>query len=293
MPTRRELIDRVTMRMRARGGEGRVESSLCFLRALLVGVADDAPVPAAVLSRVGEFLRIEEDDLEDGELEAPPPPSNPIRRSSMRISTAPPARMTRVLFLGRGDAARLPMLDAVATARYAGIAEVRSASIAPAAIDARAIKVLRHAGIETDHLVSRTVSVDDLSWADLVVTASGTREDWERFIPRSMAHQHHPVPDPELGLADPAADVHDSLRYTLRMVEKVIAAVKPVRPSRFPPPPSGNPTSMRGESPSSSSISTLSMRAITAAGAAESVRSLHALRSAPPTDVDDEPKSRS
>ena len=59
MPTRRELIERVTMRMRARGGEGRVESSLCFLRALLVGVAEDAPVPAAVLSRVGELKRLD------------------------------------------------------------------------------------------------------------------------------------------------------------------------------------------------------------------------------------------
>jgi protein-tyrosine-phosphatase len=274
MPTRRELIERVTMRMRARGGEGRVESSLCFLRALLVGVADDAPVPAAVLSRVGEFLRIEEDDLEDVELEPPPPPSTPLRRSSMRISTAPPARMVRVLFLGRSDPARLPMLDAVATARYAGIAEVRSASLAPAPIDARAIKVLRHAGIETGHLLARTVSVDDLSWADLVVTASGTREDWERFIPRSMAHQHHAIPEPELGVSDPNADVHDSLRYTLRMVEKVIASVQPLRPSRFPPP---------GANPSPTGISTGIMRAITAASAADSVRSMQALRSAPPT----------
>jgi protein-tyrosine-phosphatase len=278
MPTRRELIERVTMRMRARGGEGRVESSLCFLRALLVGVAEDAPVPAAVLSRVGEFLRIEEDDLEDVELE-PPPPSNPVRRSSMRISTAPPARMIRVLFLGRGDSARLPMLDAVATARYAGIAEVRSASLAPAPIDPRAIKVLRHAGIETDHLVSRTVSVDDLSWADLVVTASGTREDWERFIPRSMAHQHHSIPDPELGVADPGADVHDSLRYTLRMVERVIESVKPVRPSRFPPPPSS------GVPVSTSTSMSGAMRAINAVTALESVR--NPVRSGPPTPGDD------
>jgi protein-tyrosine-phosphatase len=235
--TRRELIDRVTTRMRLRGGEGRVEASLCFLRALLVGIVDDAEVPTAVLGRVTEFLKIE-DDLDDVELDPPAPPGP--RRSSMRISTAPPSRPTRLLFLGRSDSARLPMLDAVATAKLAGIAEVRSASIAPAQIDARVIKVLRHAGMETDHLSARTVSVDDLSWADIVVTYSGSREDWERYLPRSIAHEHFPVADPELEKLAPDADAFDILRQSLRTIERVVAGVRPARPSRFPPaPPTG------------------------------------------------------
>lgn len=233
MMTRRELIDRVTSRMRARGGDGRVEASLCFLRAILAGVGDDAPVPNEALARVQEFLRI--DDEGDELLDSEPPPPAPARRSG-RISTAPPMRMTRILFLGRNDAVRLPMLDAVATARFAGIAEVRSAAIAPVTADARVIKVLRHAGIETEHLAARTVSVDDLSWADLVITVSGSREDWERFIPRSMSHDHHPIPDPELDAIPVDADPLDALRYTLRMVERVIGQVRPARPSRFPPP---------------------------------------------------------
>ena len=229
MPSRRELIERVTARMRQRGGEGRVEASLCFLRALLVGVGDDQHVPDEMLERVSEFLRIEPQELEV---------EPPHRRSSLRISTVPPARMTRVLFLGRSDPMRLPMFDAVGGARFSGIAEVRAAAIAPVAIDARAIKVLRHAGIETDHLAARSVSVDDLAWADIVVTFEGTREEWERFIPRSIAHEHHPVIDPmtEIDSLDEKADALDTLRYTLRSVERVIAAVRPARPSRFPAP---------------------------------------------------------
>ncbi|GAC1522171.1 MAG: hypothetical protein NVS3B10_22600 [Polyangiales bacterium] len=230
MPTRRELIERVTSRVRARSGEDRLESSLSFLSALLVGITEVHAVPPAMLERVGEFLRVEPHELGDE-----PPPSNPRRNSSLRISSIPPPRPTRILLLGRGDPARMPMLHAVATARYSEIAEVRWASIAPVAVDARVLKVLRQAGYATAHLAPRTVSVDDMAWADLVVTATGTREEWERFIPRSIAHEHQPVPAPALPELAADADPLEALRQTLRHVERAIAAVRPARPSRFPP----------------------------------------------------------
>ena len=191
MPTRREIIERVTSRIRMRGGEGRVEASLCFLRAMLVGLTDEQEVTPSMLERVGEFLRVDPHELEDDSLQ-----SNPRRNSSMRISSIPAARLTRILLLGRGDSTRLPMLHAVASARYVEIADLRWASITPVPIDPHALKVLRQAGYPTAHLAPRGVSVDDMAWADLVVTVTGAREEWERFIPRSIAHEHTLCPTP-------------------------------------------------------------------------------------------------
>lgn len=229
MPTRSELIDRVTSRVRARGGEGRVEASLCFLRAILVGVGEQQPVPAAMLERVAEFLRLEPHELED----EGPPPSN-LRRSSLRISTIPPERTTRVLLLGRSDPIRLPMLHAVALTRLSTVADVRGAEIGPVPLDARAIKVMRQAGFDTDRILPRPVTVDDLTWADLVVTVTGTQADWAKFLPRSIAHEHQPVADPSLDALPEGVDPLEVLRQTLRQVERVVAGVRLARPSRFP-----------------------------------------------------------
>lgn len=229
MPTRSELIDRVTSRVRARGGEGRVEASLCFLRAILVGVGEDQQVPTTMLERVAEFLRLEPQELEDDQ----PPPSN-LRRSSLRISTIPPERMTRVLLLGRSDPVRLPMLHAVANARLSTVAEIRAASIGPAPVDARIVKVLRQAGYDTDRVLPRPVTVDDLTWADLVVTMTGTIIEWAKFLPRSIAHEHQPVADPSLDSLREGQDPLDVLRQTLRNVERVVGNIRLARPSRFP-----------------------------------------------------------
>lgn len=239
VPTRRELMDRAESRLRTRGGEeGALEASRCFLRAMLVGVEDAAPVPNDLVARVGEFLKIDVAELLEGppalrrQSTRPPPSSFPLQ--------APPGeRRRRVLLLGRADGARLAMLDAVARSMLADEAEVRAAALTPIAYDSRALRVLRHSGYATELLNPRAVTVDDLTWADLVVTVSGEREDWERFLPRSTPHHHEPVDDP-IALIRELTDEHDELeayRAVLRAIERLLSGLRPPRSSRLPAAP--------------------------------------------------------
>jgi protein-tyrosine-phosphatase len=232
--TRRELMERAEARLRTRGGEeGAVEASRCFLRAMLASLDESAPVPDDLVARVGEFLKI--DLTEHAALRRastrPPPSSFPLQ-------AGPGERRRRVLFLGRNDSARVAMFEAVARAVLADDADVRAASLTPIATDPRTIRVLRHAGYATEVLSPRAVTVDDLSWADLVVTVGGEREDWERFLPRSTPHQHEVVEDPvALARSLSPVDELEPFRSSLRSVERSCALLRPPRSSRMPAAP--------------------------------------------------------
>ncbi|MGZ3419327.1 MAG: arsenate-mycothiol transferase ArsC [Polyangiales bacterium] len=233
MPTRREIMDRAESRLRAKGGdEEGLEASRCFLRAMLTSVDDNAAVPQDLVARVAEFLKLDLDELMNGPTarrSARPPAANSL--------AAPPGeRPRRVLFLGRGDAARLVMIDAIARATLAGEVDVRAASVSPVPFDARALRALRHAGYSTEGLAPRPMTVDDLSWADVVVTLSGEREDWDRFVPRSIVHQHEPVEDPVPLAKDlvGSEDENEPFRAVLRAIERLVAVMRPPRSSRMP-----------------------------------------------------------
>ncbi len=206
---------------------------------MLIGVDEDAVVPDELIARVSEFLRIEADDLSGPPVSRrastrPPPPS---------LKAAPGERRRRLLFLGRSDAARVAICEAVARASLGDEAEVRAASLTPAAPDPRAIRALRHAGYPTDAIVSRAVTVEDLSWADLVVTLGGDRETWEKFLPRSIAHQHESLEDPVVRARDLAGsqDEDEPFRAAIRAVERVVVAMRPPRSSRVPALPQTGP----------------------------------------------------
>ena len=211
-----------------------MEASRCFLRAMLMGIDDISAVPPELVARVSEFLKIDV-----AELVAPPA----LRRISTRpppssfpLQNAPGERRKRVLFLGRTDGARIAMFDAVARTSLSGDVDVRAASLTPAAHDPRALRVLRHAGYATEAVLPRAVTVDDLSWADLVVTVGAALDDWERFLPRSTIHQHEVIDDP-LALARALASADDELepfRAVLRVVERTIVALRPPRTSLRP-----------------------------------------------------------
>lgn len=237
-------MDRADSRLRARssGDEGRdegaLEASRCFLRAMLMGIDDMAPVPSDLVNRVGEFLKIDV-----AELISPPA----LRRISTRpplsaapLQPAPGERRRRVLFLGRSDAARIAMLDAVSRATLADDVDVRTASLTPIAHDPRALRVLRHAGFATDAIHPRAVTVDDLSWADLVITVGSERDDWERLLPRSTPHQHETIDDP-IPLARANGDELAPFRTVLRVIERTVSALRPPRSSRIPVAPSIRP----------------------------------------------------
>jgi hypothetical protein len=96
--------------------------------------------------------------------------------------------------------------------------------------------VLRHAGYPTEGIVPRVLSVEDLSWADLVVTVSGEAEDWQRFLPRSMSHQHEAVDDP-VSIAQAlvgSQDEDEPFRSVLRTLERIVLLMRPPRSSRMP-----------------------------------------------------------
>jgi protein-tyrosine-phosphatase len=228
-------MEKAEARLRARGGEeGSVEASRCFLRAMLSTIDEGAAVPADLVSRVSEFLKI---DLNDNPAlrrasTRPPPSSFPLQ--------APPGeRRRRVLFLGRQDSARIVMLEAVARTVLADDADVRAASLTPAAVDPRSIRVLRHAGYATEVVSPRSDTVDDLSRADLVVKVGGEREDWERFLPRTTPHQHESIDDP---VRAQAGDELEPFRAALRAIERACTQLKPPRSSRMPAAPSLRPS---------------------------------------------------
>jgi protein-tyrosine-phosphatase len=236
--TRRDLMERAESRLRARGGpnadEGALEASRCFLRAMLIGIDEQAPVPPDLVARVGEFLKIDVAELITPpalrRISTRPPPS------SVPLMTAPGERRRRVLFLGRSDGARVAMFDAVARAMLASDVDVRTAALTPVAHDPRSLRVLRHAGYATELTHPRAVTVDDLSWADMVVTVGGEREVWEKFLPRSTPHQHEAIDDP-IALARSLTGDSDELepfRSTLRAVERAITQLRPPRVSRIP-----------------------------------------------------------
>ncbi len=230
-------MERAEARLRARGGEeGALEASRCFLRAMLSAIDEQADVPEDLVSRVGEFLKIDFSELS---------PKPALRRTSTRpppssfpLQAPPGERRRRVLFLGRQDSVRVAMFEAVARALLADDADVRAASLTPAATDPRAVRVLRHAGYATEQLSARAVTVDDLSWTDLVVTIGGDREEWERYIPRSTPHQHEQVDDPvALARSVDPADELEPFRSSLRAVERVVTQLRPPRSSRIPAAP--------------------------------------------------------
>ncbi len=237
--TRRELMERAEARLRSRGGEeGSVEASRCFLRAMLASIDESAAVPDDLVARVGEFLKI--DLTENAALRRastrPPPSSFPLQ--------APPGeRRRRVLFLGRNDSARIVMLEAVARSLLTDDADIRAASLTPVAPDPRTIRVLRHAGYATEVVSPRGVTVDDLSWADLVVTVGGEREDWERLLPRTTPHQHELVEDPvALARSLGSGDELEPFRSSLRAIERACALLRPPRSSRIPSAPALRPS---------------------------------------------------
>lgn len=227
-----------------------MEASFCFLRAMLMGIDDGAPVPPDLVSRVGEFLKIDV-----SELTAPPALRRVSTRpppSSFPLQSSPGERRRRVLFLGRNDGARIAMFEAVARASLSDDVDVRAASLTPSAHDPRSLRVLRHAGYATEAVQPRAVTVDDLSWADLVVTAGGARDDWERLLPRSTEHQHEMIDDP-IALALGGQDELEGFRAVLRVIERTVSGLRPPRtslrpsfsrlPAAEPPPPSVRPKS--------------------------------------------------
>lgn len=242
VPTRRELLERAEARLRARGGEeGAVEASRCFLRAMMVGLDDNTKVPDDLVARVSEFLKLDLSELVSTpalrRASTRPPPN------SVPLQSPPGERRRRVLFLGRADGARLAMFDAVARAMLMDEADVRAASLTPVAHDARTLRVLRHAGYATDALHPRAVTVDDLSWADLVVTVGGDRTDWEKLIPRCTPHQHEMIDEP-IGLARAITegDELEPFRAVLRVIERTVSVLRPPRSSRIPAAPALRPS---------------------------------------------------
>lgn len=229
-------MDRAEARLTARAdAEGSVEATRCFLRAMLVGIDEDGAVPDDLVARIADLLKIERDELFG------PPPGSTGAASTRRLSTRPPSvgpRRRRILVLGRADAARLPMLEAIVRAAFAEEADVRGAALSPAPLDPRALRVLRLAGYATDALVPRALAVEDMTWSDLVVTVSGEREDWERLLPRNLEHVHDLIDDPA-ALARDLEEVDDQsepYRATLRAIERLVEKLRGGRSTRMPVP---------------------------------------------------------
>jgi protein-tyrosine-phosphatase len=232
MATRREVMERAEARLSTRAdAEGSIEATRCFLRAMLVGIDEEGAVPDDLVARIADLLKIDREELFGTPVHAPA-----LRRKSTRPPPSVGPRRQRILVLGRADAARLPMLEAVLRATFADEADVRGAALSPAPLDPRALRVLRLAGYATDALVPRALAVDDMTWGDLVVTVSGEREDWERLLPRNLEHVHELIEDPAARARDLAEvdDQSEPYRSALRAIERLAGQLRAGRSVRLP-----------------------------------------------------------
>jgi len=228
MPSRRQLVERAESVLRARGDadEDGAEATRCFLRAMLAGIGEDDEVPGSLVARIADLLRIEvlalSRTIEPAPASRPSAPPAALRQSSTGIR--------RVLLLGRSDGERLPLTEGVARSMLDD-AEVRAAAVSPAPYDARALKALRQAGYATDGLSARALSVDDLTWAELVLTVSGDPAFWDRTLPRSTPREHLSIDEP--AVLEGQLDDLECFRVALRQVERAVAPLRSLRASRM------------------------------------------------------------
>lgn len=105
-------------------------------------------------------------------------------------------RNVRVLFLCTGNSCRSQMAEGFANHLGGGVLEARSAGIEAHGKNARAVAIMREAGVDIAHQKSKVIRPEMLDWADLIVTVCGHADERCPVVPAGKQKRHWPLPDP-------------------------------------------------------------------------------------------------
>lgn len=107
-----------------------------------------------------------------------------------------PRSLVRVLFLCTGNSCRSQMAEGWGRNLGGGVLDARSAGIEAHGKNARAIAVMREAGVDISAQESTMLTQDLLEWADLLVTVCGHADEHCPVLPPGKRKIHWPLPDP-------------------------------------------------------------------------------------------------
>lgn len=120
--------------------------------------------------------------------------------------------MRKILVLCTGNACRSQMAEGFLRALGKGMIEVRSAGTIAAGLHTRAVAVMKEIGIDISGHKSKTYDLEDLSWADLVITLCDDAATSCPAVPAGVTRQHIPIKDPVLALGTEEQIMNDFRR---------------------------------------------------------------------------------
>ena len=104
--------------------------------------------------------------------------------------------MVKVMFLCTGNSCRSQMAEGFAREFGKGLVEPYSAGLIAAGVNARAIAVMREAGIDISGQRSREIDPDLLQTMDVVITLCDNAAESCPRTPPGIKRHHWPIKDP-------------------------------------------------------------------------------------------------
>ena len=104
--------------------------------------------------------------------------------------------MTKIMFLCTGNSCRSQMAEGFAREFGKGLIEPYSAGLIAAGVNARAIAVMKEAGVDISKQKSEEINKDLLRTMDMVVTLCSNAEDACPYTPPQIKRIHWPIKDP-------------------------------------------------------------------------------------------------
>jgi arsenate reductase (thioredoxin) len=104
--------------------------------------------------------------------------------------------MLKVMFLCTGNSCRSQMAEGFARESGKGLMEPYSAGLIAAGVNARAVAVMKEAGIDISGQKSEEINGDLLRTMDIVITLCGNAEESCPYTPPEIKRIHWPIKDP-------------------------------------------------------------------------------------------------
>ena len=104
--------------------------------------------------------------------------------------------MIKAMFLCTGNSCRSQMAEGFARELGKGLIEPYSAGLIAAGVNARAVTVMKEAGIDISEQKSEEINEDLLRTMDIVITLCGNAEESCPYTPPEIKRIHWPIKDP-------------------------------------------------------------------------------------------------
>ncbi len=105
-------------------------------------------------------------------------------------------RRPRILFVGAGNRSRTQMAEGYIRKLGSDCFEAQSAGMHSDRLDRRAVAVMEEDGVDIKSSLSKLITADMLTWADLVIVISGTGEKVTPAVPNSAREKQWLVESP-------------------------------------------------------------------------------------------------